>query len=372
VTREARAAIANGFEVDVFALREADEPTCEIVDGAMVYRMPVRHERGASLTGAVREYLAFLCLAWARVLGKHARRRYGVIQVHNPPDFLIWVGMLPKLLGSKLIFDIHDLAPDMFAMRYGHRRTLLRILHWIERQAANRADHVITVHRPYRDEIVRRGVRKPITVIMNSLDQGLLHDANRTNALSNLGAERRFVYHGTITPHYGLGLFVDAYARAFGSSGPTVDVYGDGDDLQNVEERVRLLGLQRRFTFSGGYLPQKDVLTQIVGASAGVVANLPIERNALILPAKLLEYAALEIPIVAPSLPTIQEHFSDEEVLYFEAGSEVDLARALEEIAENPGEARRRAIAAAARYVDYEWPSNAARYVGLLNDLVSS
>ena len=36
------------------------------------------------------------------------------------------------------------------------------------------------------------------------------------------------------------------------------------------------------------------------------------------LPVKLLEYVALEIPVVAPTLQTIQYYFSDEMITYYE------------------------------------------------------
>ena len=50
------------------------------------------------------------------------RRRYAIVQVHNPPDFLLLAALGPRLLGARMILDVHDLAPDMFNMRFGGRR----------------------------------------------------------------------------------------------------------------------------------------------------------------------------------------------------------------------------------------------------------
>ena len=68
-----------------------------------------------------REYLGFTFLASFRAALLAVDRRYDVVHVNNPPDFLIVSAFVPKLLGARVIFDVHDLAPDMFAMRFGRR-----------------------------------------------------------------------------------------------------------------------------------------------------------------------------------------------------------------------------------------------------------
>ena len=64
-----------------------------------------------------------------------ARRRFDVVHLHNPPDFLIVAALVPKLLGARVIFDVHDLSPEMFAMRFGDRagaRLADRVLRRVE------------------------------------------------------------------------------------------------------------------------------------------------------------------------------------------------------------------------------------------------
>src|SRR5262245_17913368 len=94
VTRQARAALEAGFDVDVVATRRPDEPTSEVVDGVRVFRLPVEHRRGGGILWILREYLGFTLLATLKVARLSARRRYAVVQVHNPPDFLIAAAMI--------------------------------------------------------------------------------------------------------------------------------------------------------------------------------------------------------------------------------------------------------------------------------------
>jgi glycosyltransferase involved in cell wall biosynthesis len=367
VVREALAALDAGWQVDVVAMSNPGEPTEEIVDGVVVVRLPVRHEWGAGAFAVAREYLGFTALAIGKVAALAARRRYQVVHVHNPPDFLILAALAPRLLGARIVFDVHDLAPELFAIRFSGGRGFAaaqRALHLVERAAMRVATAVVTVHDPYRRALEARGVPSDkITVVLNSLDERLVPAAAAS-------AERngfQVVYHGTITPHYGVELLVEAVARvARDVPSLSLEIYGDGDALTKVRSRVRELGLSERVHLSGCFLPQKEVLDRVSCASVGVICNLPIERNAAAVPTKLFEYALLRVPIVTADLPAIREHFSDNEVRFFSAGNAADLAAALREVAAAPDAAKARAEAARRRYEQYRWPMSARRYVELL------
>src|SRR4029078_703186 len=114
--------------------------------------------------------LATLHLAWFAL-----RRRPTIIQVHNPPDFLVLAALVPKALGARVVFDIHDLSSDMLAMRFGDSRgaaVAKKLLELLERFACSLADVVVTVHEPYREELAARGVDSDrILVVLNSLDE---------------------------------------------------------------------------------------------------------------------------------------------------------------------------------------------------------
>ena len=174
-------------------------------------------------------------------------------------------------------------------------------------------------------------------------------------------------YHGTITPHYGVPLIVEAAAQAretIPSLG--VRIYGFGDSIDIVRARAEELGIADRLWISPEPLSQRDVLRAVQTASVGVVPNLPTKLNRYALSTKLLEYVALGVPVVCSDLPTLREHFSDDEVLFFEAGDARALADALARTAADPEAARHRAAAARRRYETYRWPASAARYVEAL------
>ena len=116
--REARAAIEAGYDVDVVCLRRTDEPARETVDDVRITRLPVEHARGVSAVRSVFEYVDFALRASVAVLRIHRREPVDVVYVHAPPDFLIVTALIPRLLGSGVVLDIHDLSPHMFNARF--------------------------------------------------------------------------------------------------------------------------------------------------------------------------------------------------------------------------------------------------------------
>jgi glycosyltransferase involved in cell wall biosynthesis len=371
VAREARVALDEGFEVDVVATRQPGERTQEMVEGIQVIRLPVTHRMGGGAGRVLSEYVSFLLRAAARLAGLARKRRYAIVHVHNPPDFLIAAALVPRLLGARVIFDIHDLSPDMFSMRFGERRGA-RVGDWalrrIERWATAFADSVITVHNAYAQELARRGVpAEKVTVVMNSVDERVLPRAVRRSE-----AGFRVVYHGTVTPPYGLELVVEAIARlAARLPGIRLDVYGTGDSVAAAQDRAAALGVAERVHFTDRYLAHAEVLERVRSANVGVIPNLPTQLNRFALSSKLFEYVVLGVPVVSADLPTIREHFADDEVRFFRAGDVDALADALLDVAANHTDARARAERALKRYESYSWPRNAARYAELLSRITS-
>jgi len=367
VVSQARAAVAAGFAVDIVALRGEGEAAEEMIDGARVIRLPIAHRWGGGKFGLLREFLGFTALSTFKAAALVRRHRYDVVEIHNPPDFLVVGGLIPRLLGAKTILDFHDLTPDMYMMRFENRpRGLLdNALRLIEVGAARVSDAVLTVHEPYRRELADHGVpAEKISVVMNSLDESVL-PADAAAPLPSEGF--RIVYHGTVTPHYGVDLLVEAVALARPRLPDLrLEIYGAGDALPDVMARIREHELDELVKVVPRFLPHAEVLGAVRGASVGVVPNRATRLNRFALSTKLLEYAALGIPIVSADLPTIREHFSESEVQYFEPGDPAALASALEAVAADPAAAGERAQAAKRRYEAYRWQHSARVYEALL------
>ncbi len=65
-------------------------------------------------------------------------------------------------------------------------------------------------------------------------------------------------------------------------------------------------------------LPVESLLDILRDMDVGIVANRENAATELMLPVKLLEYVALNIPVIVPRLKAIEYYFTDEMVSYFE------------------------------------------------------
>jgi glycosyltransferase involved in cell wall biosynthesis len=366
VFREARLAVREGYDVHVVALREEGQAAKEVVEDVQVVRVPVSHRRGASWASMIAEYVSFCVLATTVLARRTISQPYDIVQIHNPPDFLVASALLPKIRGARMILDVHDLSSDMFSMRFEGRFAKLveRPLRLVERLAARFADAVITVHEPYRNELVARGVpAAKIVVVMNTVDETLLPQTQRTKEEGF-----RIVYHGTITPHYGVELLLEAAASLRKAvPGLHLDIFGAGDALPDAVGLAHRLGIDDLVEFSNQHLPQREVLARVQSAAVGVVPNLPIQLNRYALSSKLFEYVALGVPVACADLSTLRQYFAEDEVAFFKAGDVDSLAAVLRRIADDPVAAAKSAAAARRRYdEEYRWEIQSRAYSSVL------
>ena len=133
-----------------------------------------------------------------------------------------------------------------------------------------------------------------------------------------------------------------------------------------VRESARRLGVASRISFSGQYVPIAAALCEVARASCGVIPNRPSLLNRFALSSKLFEYVALEIPVVVSRLETLESHFSDDEVTFFEPGDAASLAEAVRWVATHSKEAEAKTRRARARAAAYSWERQRERYLSLL------
>ena len=78
---------------------------------------------GAGL-GRTSASLSFLLVrsGWAAVK-LHRRHRFGLVQVHSLPDFLVFAALPLRLVGVPVLLDLHEAMPEFFVTRFPARPT---------------------------------------------------------------------------------------------------------------------------------------------------------------------------------------------------------------------------------------------------------
>lgn len=328
--REAETLVRRGDRVDFIALGEKDKPATEMVEGVRLLRMKERKYRGSSGARYTLSYLRFLIAVTARVARLHRSERYDVIYAHTMPDLLVLAGLIPKLMGARLVLNLHDMMPELYMSKFGigEKHPLTRFLAFQEQLSIRLADRAIAVHDPHRDVLVRRGTpRAKITVLPNVPDSRVfLNDLPAPPAAGPF----RIVYHGTIARRLGLDLAVSAFAKAAARCPQArLEIYGDGDAADELQAQIAASGVAERIAFSRKMFRVEAITQMIQGASVGIICNRRDLATEYMLPVKLLEYVHLGIPAIAPRLMTIQYYFGEHQVEYYEAGNVEALAASL-------------------------------------------
>ncbi len=371
VEREARALVRHGHTVDVICLRNEGEPSFERSAGIAVHRLPVRRRRGMGVGVQLLEYVAFLAWATAMVARLHLRHRYDVVQVHNVPDFLVFSAIVPKLTGTPILLDMHDLMPEFFASRFGGRMSSLpvRLVTWQARLSAAFADHLLTVTELWRGTLIERGQPPDrVDVVMNLPDEELF--APRLPQVREHPEPLTLVYHGTITHRYGIDVLLDAMARVCERRRAHLILHGRGEYLATVEQRIAELGIGDAVELSTGLVPTGELPAIIGRADIGIVPNRRDVFTDGILPTKLMEYAALGIPAIVSRTSAVEAHFTDEMVRLVEPGDSDALADAILALADDPERRAELARNAQAFSAAHRWSDEAERYVAIVESLV--
>lgn len=377
VQREALALVDRGYEVDVLCLRDAGAPRRGAHEGVFVHRLPVRRHRDRGFAVQLLEYLAFFAVAAVVLSVRHLRRPYDAVQVHNLPDFLVFCALVPKLTGTVVILDLHDLMPEFFAARISSDldHPLVRLVALQERLACSFADRVITVTDGWRDVLIARGVPADrVHVTMNVADARVFaRPASSTSAASaNTDDGFTLLYHGTLTQRYGVDLMLDAVARVGDVQPPVrLRILGDGDLRDDLLEMRRQLGLESHVFISDGMVDVSELPAEIAAADAGVVPTRSGVFTDGLLPTKLMEFVAMHTPVIAARTPTVASYFDDDMLQFFRPGDADGLAQAIRALAADPR--RRATLAANAEAFNHKYASasTAAGYAAIVDDAIS-
>lgn len=335
VMRYAEALARRGDRVDVIALRRPGQATGEIVDGVNVFRI---QQRPADANGKVcyagRVLLFFVRAMWL-VSWKHLRESYKLIHVHSVPDFLVFAAWLPKLMGAKVILDVHDLLPEFYASKYGVSIDSLtfRALTAVERVSAAFAHHVIAANDLWQDRLVSRGIPwQKCSSMVNVPDEAVFRRRGRTRSDSKF----IILYPGTLNWHQGVDIAIRAFARV-AKDVPQAEfhIYGEGPCKPFLRHLIEELDLQDRVRLNG-FIPSREIAGVIENADLGVVPKRKDGFGDEAFSTKIMEFMALGVPVIIPDARVDRYYFTDEIARFFRGGDEKDLAEAMLSLIQQP------------------------------------
>lgn len=264
------------------------------------YRLPVV---GSKYQAYVAEYSLSLLFTFFLSLKVLFRHNFDIIHAANPPDTFFLIGMFYRLLGKKYIFDQHDLAPEMFLVKFKGRMKLLYRFQIFLEQCSYRTSHmIITTNATQKKRAIERVGYCPdkVHVVRNGPS---LHQMELVPPEPELKRGRCFLlaYIGVMGSQdgveYALYALHDLVYRR-GRQDVSLVLMGDGDAAQDLRKLADTLKLDEHVNFTG-WLERKDVQRYLSVVDVGLTPDPQNGMNEYLTMLKTMEYMAVGKPVVA-------------------------------------------------------------------------
>ena len=359
VWQEATALKAAGYAVSVICPKgKGFDLSHEVIDGIAIYRHALPLEAAGAAGFALEYGAALLAEAWLSV---RVWRRHGIDAIHacNPPDLIFLIGgTLKALVGTKFVFDHHDILPELYEAKFGARGFFHRLLRFFERRTFKAADVSIATNDTFKDIAVQRGGMAPekVWVVKSYPDFARFYRVAPDPALRN-GRQHLIGYVGIMGAQDG----VDHLLRAMHHLVTTrrrSDIHclivGDGPERRSLEALSAELGLEAFVTFAG-YLTGGDLLTHFSTMDVGVIPDPHNAYNDKISMNKVFEYMAMGIPFVMYDLAESRRTAGEAALVAAEHTPE-SLGEAILALVDDPARRREMSDHGAARaQAEFQW-----------------
>ena len=368
VRRYVNELLAKGYRVIVICIVDEYNKKSECNGNLKIIRLNVTKKRASYIT-RVYEYLMFFIKCFYYSTKVYFTDKVRLYQLHTFPDFIVFSSVIPKLLGARIILDMHELTAETMMEResFNYNHIIIKLLLLVERLSVGFAHDVITIHDIAASILSSRNKRK-FNVIMNGVDEKELIICKKySDGYFNI------VYNGTININLNLSLVLDALKIIKSKNADDVNkirflLYGKGPDTMRMLAKAESLNLKDNVIYQG-VVSYEDMLKELGKASALVFPPLKNVFTDICYSVKITEMINLRIPIIASRLKTLYYYYPEECFFYFDPGNVQMLAEKILEVMNNPQIVKQKTEAALRRYKSYSWDVMKQRYMKLINEL---
>jgi len=346
--KEAKSLARAGYEVVLIARHDK----AETVDGVRIVPLAEPKNRLQRMT----------MVLW-RLLRLALREKADVYHFHDPE--LITVGLLLKLYGKKVIWDVHEHYPncimDKFWISKGLRRVVSKAFDLYERAVVRCFDYVI-----YTTPFVGARYQK-LKVRSGPIENYPIIELSETFEKT---PQEKIIYLGGMSRTRGLVEVVEAFSLV-------VERYPSWELLlvgscrpASFEDELRALAKERGIEANVKFIawvPYEEKERLSAQAAMGIITYLPYANNTSCLPNKLFDYMLVDLPVIASDFPLYREVVEPYRCGLIVAPEKPDrIAEAMIYLIEHPEEARqmgengRRAVEET-----YNWQQESAKLVGI-------
>ena len=369
VMRYAETLAARGDEVEVIALRKEGKSKEEVIAGVRVFRVHMRTFKEKKRASFFKGLSFFFLKAFRLLTMRHLKTPYDLLHIHSIPDFLVFVALVPKLTGAKVILDIHDILPELYASKFKAKEQSLgfRTMLMLERVSGWFANHVIIANHIWHERLIRRCLPSDkCTTLLNYPDRSIFYPRAREQNSD----EFVVLFPGTLNQHQGLDIAIRAFAKIRDLAPKAMfHIYGEGRTQDVLLSLVKQLKLQDRVIFKA-FVPIRDIALVMANADLAVVPKRKDSFGNEAFSTKILEFMSVGVPVIVSDTKIDQYYFNDSVVTFFEDGNESELAQSML-LLMNDANLRESMIKNGSEFVKaFDWGSNKSTYTRLVDSLV--
>jgi glycosyltransferase involved in cell wall biosynthesis len=338
VWQEACALRDAGYSVAVICpkMRGYTEPE-EVIDGIHIYRHWISEEARGYI-GFFREYATAL-VGEARLACKvWWRHRPKIVHICNPPDLLFLIALPFKIFsGAKIIYDVHDVWPEMFEAKFGARDIFYWFVRLAERLTYASADVVLATNRSVKLKALERGRKDNSDVFVVRTSPQFDTRSVKENPALKHGRKFLAAYIGVMGNADGVNYLIDAAAHIvhqIGRKDVQFLLMGTGPEYANLVAQRDRLGLQE-FVDLPGRVPNDFLFTALTTMDVGVSCDPINTYNHHCTMNKVLDYMAFGKAQVLFDLAEGRAS-ADDAAVYVKENSAAQLGDAIMRLLDNP------------------------------------
>jgi len=329
VRRYAETLVRRGDQVDAIVLRQPGQQNRTVVSGVNVYKIQGRKMNEKMKIQYLLKLLLFLFKSACKLTQLHFHKKYDVVHVHSVPDFEVFATLFAKLTGAKVILDIHDIVPELFAGKFkaGKDSLIFKLLLLVEKISMAFADHVIVANHIWFQRLIGRSVSpEKCSVVMNYPDPSIFNIRKQDSGISDKFV---MIYPGTLSIHQGLETAIKAVDLVKNEI-PDLEfhIYGKGTDEEYFINLVHKMKIENRVIFKS-MVPIEMLPQLMANADLGVEPKLKRSFGNEAFSTKILEFMTVGIPVIASDTMVHTHYFDESMVMFFRSEDENDLARCI-------------------------------------------
>ena len=337
VWQESQALRDAGYKVTVICPKmRGFNASAENIDGIQIYRHWITDEAGG-FVGFIAEYASALWGEFWLLWKVWLKQGMDVIHLCNPPDLLFLVAIPFRLLGVKVLYDVHDLWPEMFEAKFNRRGWFYSLVRLAEKCTYKLANAVLATNETVKNVAMTRGGKSEsdVTVVRTAPMFGNI-DVDPDPSLKK-GKQFLVGYIGVMGNADGVDYLVraaDHLVRVLKREDTHFLIMGSGAEYDNLVRLRDELGLQS-YVDLPGRVTNEFLFTALKTMDVGAACDPKNSYNDGCTMNKTLEYMAFGKPQVLFDI--IEGRASAQEAaLYVKENSAEKFAEALVELLDDP------------------------------------